>query len=310
MKNPSEKSVLSCEDKMLRLNAGRVVYAVRKFHGYGQMELAEEFNISQSNISKIEAGVLAPDLRFWMDFIRVFRVKDPFCFYYGTAEIDGIPKLGQVGKNFYKGLTFRIPKHYQTDPVITSRKIRPMIEVLEKTLEKPWHAFLAETKIPHGIFDILNFPLPGLLIKDLADFFNKHAEKINFGVELNIETQGNHGLLFKDYDSSRTPLNVLKHFIQKQREYGVDFEYTMAQENGDVSSIGIKALPALTALVLEKNLPENIFFNVCAQYPLYLMRMKDASASLRLIWPSECRKDEARHHDLSTAPGKQVLCVA
>ncbi|HAZ13192.1 MAG: hypothetical protein A2X86_16025 [Bdellovibrionales bacterium GWA2_49_15] len=287
------------DEPALRLKAGRVFQAVRNFHDYGQMEVAREFQISQSNVSKIEVGILAPDLRFWMEFTRAFNVKDPYCFNYGSAEIDGIPKLGHVGKKFYMSTGFRIPKCYQkSEALITSRKIRPLIEVFEQSLEKPWNAFLSDTGIPCGIFDILNFPLPALMVQDLATFFNKYAAKINFGVNLDITSQVNHGLMFQDYDSIKTPLNVLKHFIHKQKEYGVDFEYAIPQGNGNESSISIEILPTLAELVSKKELANNRFFNICAQYPLFLMKMKDVSTNPRLIWPSEGHRVQSREVDV------------
>ncbi|HAZ11628.1 MAG: hypothetical protein A2X86_18050 [Bdellovibrionales bacterium GWA2_49_15] len=259
----------------LRLKAGRVVYAVRKFHNYGQMELAKEFNVSQSNVSKIESGILAPDLRLWMELTRAFKVKDPYCFYYGSAEIENIPQLNKVGKSFYKSVGFKIPKHYISDPFITSRKVRPFIDVFETSLEKAWNEFLADTSIPSGIFDILNFPIPSLMMKDLADFIQKHAAKLDFTKDLNLMSQVNHGLLFEDYVSASTPFNVLKQFVHKQREYGIDFEYAITEEKGCESSVSAQVSPQLLNIFAKKDLATNKFLNFSAQYPLLMMKSKD-----------------------------------
>lgn len=262
----------------LRIKAGRVVHAVRKFHNYGQMELAKEFNVSQSNVSKIESGILAPDLRLWMELTRAFNVKDPYCFYYGTAEIENIPQLSKVGKSFYKSIGFKIPKSYLSDPLITTRKIRPFIDVFETSLEKAWNEFLADTRIPAGIFDILNFPIPSLMMKDLAEFIQKYAAKLDFAKDLQLMTQTNHGLLFEDYESASTPFNVLKYFVNKQRDYGIDVEYTIGEDKGHESTVNVHVSPQLLNIFSKKDLVSSKFFNFSAQYPLLLMKAKDANA--------------------------------
>lgn len=268
---------------MLRLNAGRVIHAIRKFHGYGQIELAKEFRFSQSNVSKVESGILELDLFFWLELTRTLHVKDPYCFYYGTAEIEGIPKLGKVDKSFYKRVGFKIPKHYLSDPLITSRKVRPLIEVFERILAKPWNTFLKESKIPRVMFDILNFPIPSFLVKDLADFTHKHAAKLDWVKDLNLTSQKNHGLMFQDYASASTTFNVLKHFIHKQREYGIDHEYLIAEENGHESIVHVHASPELLKVFSKKDLETNKFLNFSAEYPRHLMKMKNQNAGTRLV---------------------------
>ena len=258
----------------LRLKAGRVVHAIRKFHGYGQMELAKEFQVSQSNVSKIESGILAPDLRLWMELTRAFKVKDPYCFYYGTAEIETIPQLNKIGKTFYKGTGFKIPRKYLSDALITSRKIRPLIDMRESNLEKQWNEFLDDTKIPREIFDILNFPIPSLIVKDFADFIQRYSSKIDFAKDLDFASQVNHGLMFEDYSRLSTPLNVLKHFVHKQKEYGLDLEYSISEDKGNESSVSVEISPQLLNIFPKKELANNRFFNYSAQYPLLLMKIK------------------------------------
>ncbi|MBI2519506.1 MAG: helix-turn-helix transcriptional regulator [Bdellovibrio sp.] len=261
-------------ETVLRSKAGRVVYAIRKFHGYGQMEISKDFRVSQSNVSKIESGILAPDLRLWMELTRAFKVKDPYCFYYGSAEIENIPQLSKVGKSFYKGTGFKIPKHYLSDPLITSRKMRPLIDVFEASYEKAWNKFLTDTKIPQGIFDILNFPIPALMVKDMADFMQTQTSKLDISKDLNLMSQINHGLLFEDYAHFSTPVSVLKHFIHKQRDYGIDFEYTLSEEKGCETTVSVQMSPQLLNVVAKKDLNANKFFNFSAQYPLLLMKSK------------------------------------
>ncbi|MEK6624598.1 MAG: helix-turn-helix transcriptional regulator [Bdellovibrionota bacterium] len=265
-------------DALLRLKAGRVIYAIRKFHNYGQVELAKEFNVSQSNVSKIESGLLAPDLRLWMDLTRAFKVRDPYCFYYGTAEIENIPQLSKVGKSFYKSVGFKIPKNYISEPLVTSRKIRPFIDVFETTYAKAWNEFLSETNIPAGIFDILNFPIPSLMVKDLADFIQKNASKLDFTKDLNLMSQTNHGLLFEDYASASTPFNLLKYFVHKQKDYGIDVEYSIAEEKEHESAINVHISPQLLNIFSKKDLATNKFFNFSAQYPMLLMKSKESNA--------------------------------
>ncbi|MBI2519906.1 MAG: helix-turn-helix transcriptional regulator [Bdellovibrio sp.] len=287
MKNTIKETTIekNLSESSIRLNTGRVFYAIRKFHGYGQSELAKEFNLSQSNISKIENGILAPDLFFWMEFTRAFKVQDPNCFYYGSAEIEDIPRLGKVEMSFYKRSGLKIPKHYFSIPLMTSRKIRPLIEVFEKTLTKEWNKFLSDSKIPGAIFDILNFPIPTLLVKDVADFFQKHAVKLDFAADLNLMTQANHGLIFDDYAHASTPVHMLKYFIQKQREYGIGLEYSIAEEKGNELTVHVHVSPQLINFLSKQNqdMTTNKLFNFSAQYPLYLMRTRVPQVNPKVV---------------------------
>jgi len=276
-------------DSILRTNAGRVVHAVRKFHGYGQVELAQEFKLSQSNISKIESGILIPDLFFWMDFSRAFSVSDPYCFSYGAAEIRGIPKLGKVERSFYKRVGFKIPRDLLSDPLITSRKIRPLIHVFEKNLTKPWGAFLEATKIPAPMFDILNFPIPTLVVKALADFAQQYDSKLDIYKDLNLTAQVNHGLLFEDYARASTTFTVLQRFIHRQRDYGIEMEYLISEEKEHESTVKIHVSSQMLDVFSRKELLTNKFLNFSANYPLHLMKMKDQAANPRMIFMDEAK---------------------
>ena len=128
------------------------------------------------------------------------------------------------------------------------------------------------------------------MVKDFADFVQKYSNKFDLAKDVDFTSQVNHGLLFEDYSRFSTAFNVLKHFVHKQKEYGLDLEYSLAEDKGQESAVSVSISPQLLSIFPKKELANNRFFNFSAQYPLFLMKMK---ASNSTNFPKKLKMQEA-----------------
>ncbi len=143
--------------KEVSLNIAALFKSTRKFHKLHQTEFSAILGVTQGTISKIESGLMSPELGLWFKFLKSFNIQDPYCFTYAGLEFDesAFKKLSTDG-------SILAPKfNFKDGPFIfTVQKIRPLFDFLVKNHVKTFENFLKENKISMEIFYILNHPLP------------------------------------------------------------------------------------------------------------------------------------------------------
>jgi len=155
-------------------NTARVIEDVRKYHGVRQAELAKLMGITQPTISKIENGVLLPDLTVWLNFVRHFKLLDPYCCYYGKAELAELPSISQLKLKAWKDGPWTLAKDQQQF-VVTVRPLLPVIDFLRKFAEDDFSDLCETYEVKAHIFSILNLPLPWVFVKDLFQLLHHTA---------------------------------------------------------------------------------------------------------------------------------------
>lgn len=141
----------------MKTHTGSLFRDLRKLFGYTQIEMASRLNVSQSTISKVESEVFVPELTLWFDFVREFGILDPYCFYYGTAELRDIPNLFEANKTGWYGVW--APKH-KKKMSMTVRALGPLITHLKTHAPQQLKTLLSKNGATPVVLTVLNYPVP------------------------------------------------------------------------------------------------------------------------------------------------------
>ncbi|MDR3606035.1 MAG: helix-turn-helix transcriptional regulator [Oligoflexia bacterium] len=139
--------------------------AVRKKAGLTQTDIAQKLETSQSAVSKIEAGSLAPPLMIWMQFCKEMGINPVETLETGYVDFNRVQKAGkldEIGK-------FKVPSRYLTDCGTSVRWVLPILKFYESRHgEEALEKMLSKTmKIDPDFFVILD-----------------HSINIQFGLDL------------------------------------------------------------------------------------------------------------------------------
>ena len=165
---------------------------IRKFHGLTQIEMAEKLNVSQSAISKIESNVFVPELTLWFDLVRLFGILDPYCFYYGTVELKGIPDLSSANRTNWHGMWSAKNKGKLS---MTVRSLSPLLRHLKTHSPSELKSLFKKYDAPVAVTSILNYPLPWDLVWDIFEL-GENCDK-RFNLTTTAPHMADHGSLFK-----------------------------------------------------------------------------------------------------------------
>lgn len=153
---------------------GTILKAVRKFNGLQQEEVATILEVTQGTVSKIEKGLMQPELGLWFKFLKAFKVTDPYCFSYGGVDLleDSFSQLKSSTPRLIPLFDFK-----KDEIICTVRTIRPLYDYLMKVHAKSFEEFMSKNKISNELFYILNHPLSVSFIDTLFNYL--HEIKIN-----------------------------------------------------------------------------------------------------------------------------------
>lgn len=151
--------------------------AIRKFNGLYQADFAKILGVTQGTISKIESGLLGPELILWFKLLKVFKIKDPYCFTYKGLEFSSevIQGLATTPSRLAPGFVFD-----EKNCITTVRKIRPIFDYLFANNQKLLNKFLEKNSIAIELFYILNHPLNDEIVNLLFDFLDSHKFNSQF----------------------------------------------------------------------------------------------------------------------------------
>lgn len=142
--------------KDVTLNIAALFKSTRKFHKLHQTEFSAILGVTQGTISKIESGLMSPELGLWFRFLKAFNIQDPYCFTYAGVEFSDntFKVLKTEGSVLAPRFNFKEDQY-----IFTVQKIRPLFDFVLKNHPKAFETFLKENKIAVEIFYILNHPL-------------------------------------------------------------------------------------------------------------------------------------------------------
>lgn len=223
---------------------GNILKAGRKLLGFNQIELASTLGVSQSNISKLENGLLAPTLQEWVNFCDLLSIDNHFTYKSGVIE-------APVKKNssFYNQESgFKCNKNFLNNQFLKMREILPIVDFLG---EKGWKEFCSGKIDPHASF-VLNAPVSMELLLDLI-LWTKNTRGVD---PSDILKKGNpeprlHGSLAVEYSKKKSFVNLLESYIKNMNHYESVFNYK-GEMDGEEFKLSFSLPDSIKELASEK----------------------------------------------------------
>ncbi len=231
--------------------------STRRFHRLQQTEFSAILGVTQGTISKIEAGAMSPELALWFKFLKAFNIQDPYCFTYYGVEFNesAFSNLKTEGSSLAPNFDFS-----KGDYISSSRKLRPLYDLLVKHHLKSFEAFLKINRIGKEIFFILNHPIP----TELADKFFSFLEenKINAKSVALLDLNFDHAL-----GRQMKELSNFEHiFSVLNNDTDTFLDYELSENKGEYY-INKKNSPLLKSL--DKS---DLVMNYNLLYPYHVMK--------------------------------------
>ncbi|MBC7540189.1 MAG: helix-turn-helix transcriptional regulator [Bacteriovorax sp.] len=171
-------------------NIANIFKSCRKFNKLQQTAMAKTLNITQGTISKIEDATMKIEMELWFKFLEIFKVKDPYCFYYNSFEIStqNSAFLVQEGSPL-------LPKFKFTDDFLylEVKMIRPLIDLVQSKHSDEFDLFLKKNNLKKEIIYLLNHPIPLEIIESFFHFLESMKINAKTLMRLNLDFQSTLG---------------------------------------------------------------------------------------------------------------------
>lgn len=244
-------------------NISKILKATRKFNRLGQTELAAILEVSQGTISKIESGVMHPELSLWFRFLRNFNISDPYCFSTGNLEFseDTFNALAKNGSVLLPLFNFG----KKENNVFTIRMIRPIFDFVVKGHLKEFEVFLKKFKISIEVFYILNHPITVDFVAALFSFLQeiKVNEKSLSLLDLNFDTS--YGSHFDSFVKENSPESF---FDLLSREKNTFVKYKLNSSTG----FYIASLNKINLALVDTLSAKDLIVNYILTYPYHFLK--------------------------------------
>lgn len=235
--------------------------ATRKFNRLQQTELAAILEVTQGTISKIESGIMHPELGLWFRLLRAFNISDPYCFTYGSLEFnkDAFNSLKDNGSPLMPEFTFKNEK-----TIFTARMIRPIFDLVIKTHSKAFEAFLKKHKISVEIFYILNHPLTLNFIEVFFAFLQKNQINEKSLALLSLNFNSSYGALSNTLLKANSP-EVFFNILNQDKEALIKYKL-----NSSLNSYAVSM--SKNNLLLTESLALDLAKNYILLYPYHFLK--------------------------------------
>jgi DNA-binding XRE family transcriptional regulator len=242
------------DNKTTNQNIAAIFKATRKLKRLQQTEFAAILEVTQGTISKIESGIMHPELGLWFKFLRAFNISDPYCFTYGGVEFseDTFQTLKLEGSSLLPQFDFSSEK-----TIFNVRTIRPIFDFLMKGHQKVLEAFLKKHKIGIEVFYILNHPLPFSFADAFFSFLQENKINEKSVALLDLSFASAYGAQAESVLKSHSPemffdvLNKEKDALMKYKINADAKQYTVSLNKKNLSMVDTLATKDL---VLNYNL--------------------------------------------------------
>jgi transcriptional regulator with XRE-family HTH domain len=218
------------DERKAALKTGRIIRTSRKSRGWTQVETSQKIGISQSALSKLEAGQLIPSVHQWFEF----------CSYAGIPVDSHI--LGYLDRMEPVSLHERIPqqdfkmkKIYTDYAGSTARSLFPILRWAEqKIAPEKIKTLWKEMGVDPDYFVDLSNPINFRFYADLVGILKEKGflKKTDLAkLTQPVSDLKNHGLLSQTYFQSSDMEGLIKSAFARSSFYEVNFEYQIEDIN-------------------------------------------------------------------------------
>jgi DNA-binding XRE family transcriptional regulator len=244
------------------VHISNIFKATRKFNRLQQSDFAAILEITQGTVSKIESGLMLPELTLWFKFLKYFQISDPYCFTHGGVEFHD--KAIQTILNNGSSLA-PISKIDIKKKLLTVRIIRPIFDYLFKKHLKSFEDFLKEQKVSIEIFYIFNHPLSQKFVESIFSFLQSQGINSKNLALLDFNVNNTYGSQPLD-PSNEHQLEYFFKAINSDENFIVNYKL-VTRNNYYTATLNLKD----KALVNELD-PESLQHTYYMLYPYYFLK--------------------------------------
>ncbi|MBL6990249.1 MAG: helix-turn-helix transcriptional regulator [Bacteriovoracaceae bacterium] len=196
------------------MSFARMVRGIRKYSGVTQVELSNLLAITQGTVSKVENGILNPDVNAWLKFCKTFD-NSPFCHTNDYIDGDFIKKNSD-------SFIYKMKTTFLSGPCFTVRSILPLIFLFNtKKGERQFDAFVKQKGIDRDYLTIrdnkLNLRFFVQMLKEL-EVENENLDSLYTDCASFNNLELIHGDIASRYNKS-DPIKRILAFLKNAKYY-------------------------------------------------------------------------------------------
>lgn len=203
----------------------------RKLRGKTQVEVAKHLGVSQSCISKIEAGKLLPSVSEWFLFTELVEIRADESYHYGYLD----QALPVQESGAYAGSSFKLPEKYVQHDRSKVRTALPFIQhFVDHYGAARWRSYLAKEKMDPDFFLVYDGQLSPQFSLDLATRMIEGGVLKPNSVEVLARHSRNpamHGRLQQEYSQLTRNRDLVVTLINGIERYEANFDYQWEEQS-------------------------------------------------------------------------------
>lgn len=226
------------DPKAIAQISATIMRAARKKKGLTQQEVASAVGVSQSALSKMENGILVPDMFQWYDFCNLTQIDELACKY---GFIDDLGRLSI--KHEVREGGFVLPGKYAHHRGEGVRNVLPMLDFIRhKVGEEKYHEYLNHLDLDADFFvnynAQLNFNFYLDLVGDLSSKFEVTPHNLD-QVTTSAATARVHGRLSTQYEKVKSSDKVILTMLKNMDKYQIDYRYEVKDQKEGLIDLAV-----------------------------------------------------------------------
>ncbi len=218
--------------------SARIMRAARKMTGLTQQQVAQAIEVSQSALSKMEHGILVPDMFQWYDFCQLTRVDELSCKF---GYIDSGNKL--MLKHEVKEGGYHLPGKYAHHRGESVRSLLPFIEYMKgKIGEEGLKKYFKYVQMDQDFFVNYSAQVNFNFLADMAVVLTEKCglkrETLSELVRPLREPEF-HGKVAQSYEKARSPEKMVGLISRNMDRYQIDCEITVKDQKDDHIDVAV-----------------------------------------------------------------------
>ncbi len=230
----NQEKVVSAE----RPVCAQIIRSARKRMGLTQQEVAKVMNVSQSALSKVEHGILIPDLFQWYDFCQTTGIHELSCKF---GFIDNGQNI--VLKHNPREGSYQIPERYAHHRGEAVRNILPFLDFMKKKMgATAYRDYLKKVHMDEDYFvDYTNQVNMNFLMDMTGELINHAGLNAQTIKELTsaVRQPQFHGVLSQGYEKVKTSEKVVNLVVKNMEKYQLDTHYKILDQKTDSVDIAV-----------------------------------------------------------------------
>lgn len=203
----------------------RILRIGRKLSGLSQIEASRTLGISQSLVSKLESGILAPDVALWFAACRLYRLDPEDSFVTGYVDHFFCSKLSEI----YPKNKLKVAARWSQNAHVMVRYLLPLLRFAESRYGRNgFERLMFSKKIDPDFFYVLDAQLNIHFLLELFSELSEHMSPTTLAqITRSVSDPELHGVLNELYMTAKDPLELIQKMIANNSAYESEFDCTI-----------------------------------------------------------------------------------